>query len=134
MGRKEAARYLDVEPSTLDTQHQRAKTKGVRLPGVSKIETAARVGVDEDPAVVIWFANDAKLQYRWNGEEIVEETAAADDPRTVVESFGVGGERDRLAEYALESLAEYLNEYREDIDACRRDWPHVFEALTCCQA
>jgi hypothetical protein len=134
LGRKEAARYLDVEPSTLDTQHQRAKTKGVRLPEVSKIETAARVGADEDPAVVIWFANDAKLQYRWDGDEIVEETAAADDPHTVVQSFGVGGEREELSAYALESLGEYLNEYRGDIDACRSDWPHIFEALTCCQA
>lgn len=134
MGRTEAARYLGINPSTLDTQHQRAKQKDIRFPEVSKIETTARVGPDRDPAVVIWFANDAKLQYRWNGNEIVEETAAAHDPGSVVESIAVGGDREELAEYALESLAEYLDVYREEPDVLRSDWPHVFESVTCYQA
>ncbi|GGL55285.1 sigma factor-like helix-turn-helix DNA-binding protein [Halocalculus aciditolerans] len=125
---------LDKSEQTVYNQASRAKKKA-RLPEVSKIETHARVTPMEDEAVIIWFANQAKLQYRVREHEdgettVYEETAAADDPHTIVESFDVSIDADELRETALESLAEYINEYQDDPEACRRDCTHVFEALT----
>jgi len=100
------------------------------LPRVSKVESTARVTPDREPAVVLWFApGDRALRYHWSPDEgeILEETYY---DGVVHDSWGVGGSRDELAEYALESLAEYINHYREYPDDCRQDWPGVYELLT----
>ena len=55
-----------TEPDEIDT-----------LPRVSKIESTARVGEQQEPAVVIWFEpGDRALRYRWSdgAGEILEET------------------------------------------------------------
>ena len=108
-----------TEPNEVDT-----------LPRVSKIESTARVGEQQEPAVVIWFEpGDRALRYRWSdgAGEILEETY---HDGVVHDSFGVGGTRDELAEYALESLAEYVNVYRDEPGATANDWPHIYELLT----
>lgn len=123
--RWQVADRLDKSESTVDTLHQRAQKKAA-LPAVTKIDR------DWSESITIWFENDAQLRYRWDDEqeEIVEETFLANDPHSVYEEFGVGGEQDELAEYALESLAEYINEYQDDPEACRKDWTPVYGALT----
>lgn len=134
-GRKETAQWLDIEPSTVDTLLDRAEKKSPQLPSVTKVEYPDHNrpdGVVE--AATIWFENDAALMYRlYDDGTLREETYGADDPHSVLESFDVGGEDDNVAEFALESLAEYLQSYRAPED-CRRDWPHVFEAITLHQA
>ena len=100
------------------------------LPRVSKIEPHARVGEREEPAVELWFEpGDRALRYRWSdgADEILEETYR---DGVVHDSYGVGGARDELAEYALESLAEYVNVYRDEPGATANDWPHIYELLT----
>lgn len=98
------------------------------LPPITKIESIAFVGEERRPAVVIWFANDTALRYVWNDErgEIREQTYT---DGVVHDEWGVGGEKDELAEYALESVAEYINSYQNDPDACKMDWVHVYEML-----
>lgn len=97
------------------------------LPSVSKIETTARVGTERHPAVVIWFENNTALRYVWDAEqgEIVEQTY----DEVVHNEVSVGGSREELAEYALESLAEYINSYQDDPDACQLNWPHIYDML-----
>jgi len=138
-GRKETAQWLDISPSTVDTLLDRAEKKDPQLPAVTKVEYPDHNrpdGVVE--AATIWFGNGAALMYRLYDEDgrvtLREETYGADDPHSVLESFGVGGDGDSVAESALESLSEYLRSYRDDIEACRRDWPAVFEAITLHQA
>jgi hypothetical protein len=100
------------------------------LPRVSKIESTARVGEQQEPAVVIWFEpGDRALRYRWSdgAGEILEETY---HDGVVHDSYGVGGTRDKLAEYALKSLAEYVNVYRDEPSATANDLPHIYELLT----
>lgn len=123
--RAQVADRLGKEESTVDTLHQRAKKKAA-LPPVTKI------GKDYPTSITIWFENDAQLRYRWDDEreEIVEETFLANDPHSVYEELGVGGEQSELPEYALESLGEYINEYQNDPEACRKDWTPVYGALT----
>lgn len=96
------------------------------LPAITKIETTARVGPEERPAVVIWFENDTALRYVWVDGEIQEQTYVNG---VVHDSFKLGGERDQLAEYALESISEYVQSYRDDPAACEMDWPHIHEML-----
>jgi hypothetical protein len=100
------------------------------LPRVSKIEPHARVGEHEEPAVELWFEpGDRALRYRWSDDvgEILEESY---HDGVVHDSYAVGGERSDLAAFALESLAEYMNTYREQPDAAANDWPHIYELLT----
>ena len=98
------------------------------LPGITKIETTARVGERRLPAVVVWFSNDSALRYVWDEErdEIREQTYL---DGVVHEAFGVGGSREELAEYALEAVAEYINSYQNDPKACEMDWGHIYEML-----
>lgn len=96
------------------------------LPAITTIETTARVGEDKDPAVVIWFDNDTALRYRWDGGEICEETYV--DGATY-DSYPVGGSREELAAYALETISEYVSVYRDDPEVCEQDWPHIYEML-----
>lgn len=96
---------------------------------ISSIDTTARVGEDEDPAVEIWFGpGDRALRYRWSDDhdEIKEETYR---DGVVHDSLGLGGSRDELVEYALESIAEYVGHYRDNPHDLRRDWPHVADLL-----
>jgi hypothetical protein len=99
-----------------------------KLPDVTWVETLTRVGKDWRPAVEIWFANETALRYVWRDDvgEIEEQTYAGG---VVHDAFGLGGERDELAEYGLEALAEYLNVYRDDLEACKQDWPHIYDML-----
>jgi len=134
LGRQEAARRLDIEPSTLDTLVERAKGKNPQLPSISKVDYPDATKGREVAAARIWFENGAQLRYVKREHEdgtvaLSEETFGADDSHSVLESFGVGGADDGVASFALESISEYLQSYR-DPETCRRDWPHVFEALT----
>jgi hypothetical protein len=134
LGRQEAARWLDIEPSTLDTLVERAKDKDPQLPGISKVDYPDSTKDREVAAARIWFENGAQLRYVKREHEdgtvtLSEETFGADDPHSVLESFEVGGEGDDVVAFALESISEYLQSYR-DPETCRRDWPHVFEAIT----
>lgn len=107
-------------------QHNDAMT--AELPDIKKIETTARVGEDRHPAVVVWFENDSALRYVWSEErdEIREQTYL---DGVVHDEFGVGGSRDELAAYALESIAEYIGSYQDDPEACQKDWSHIYEML-----
>lgn len=131
--RSEVAEQLEKSESTVDTQHQNAKQKAA-LPAIDTVERKSprNTGVGEGEAYEIWFENGARLRYAWNEDrgEIVEATFAADDPQSVHERFDVGGSEDELAEFALESICEYTQSYRDDPEACRMDWSPVFEALT----
>jgi len=138
VGRGRAAVQLgDVSESTVDTLHQRAKNKA-RLPSIAMVQrvSASNTGSAEGKSYEVWFENDAMLRYVWNDEhgEIREETYRADDPRSTHESFGVGGSEDELGEYTLESIEEYTKNYRDDVAACKSDWTHIYEALTCYKA
>lgn len=130
--RSYTAETLQKSTSTVDNQHQAAKKK-VRMPEVAKIETHKRhVG---DRVVDIWFPNDARLRYRATDSDpdrdtILEETYRADAPDSVHESFDLAVDPDELHETALESVAMYINEYREDFEAFQFDWNNVFEAIT----
>lgn len=132
--RSETADQLDKSEGTVDTQYQTAKAKA-RLPEVSQIDLHTTVAAMEDKAVIIWFENGAKLQYRVHehdggGTSVYEETAAADNPDCIVESVQSAISAEGIRGAALESLAKYINKYRDDPDACRQDWPHIFEATT----
>lgn len=130
---KQIADILDMELGTVKSHCHRVDGKldeGVRiLPEISKIEYPARVGERKRPAVIIWFQNDTALRYVWYDEKgsILEETVYKG---IVHDSYDVGGDRDQLEEYALMTVAEYINEYRDNVDALRRDWPAVFEGIT----
>ena len=131
-GRAETAQLLDKDASTVDSLQQRYKQKEISLPSISKINTHERVGFNEDSAVVVYFENGAQLRYRADSDEgtVYEETIRADDPDSVYESMDVGIEATDMREAALESIAEYINVYQNDVDACVDDWPHVYESLT----
>lgn len=133
LSQKEIADHLDIELGTVKSYCNRIDTeKSFRLPGVSKIGTHAKVTADHDTAVVIWFENGAKLRYRadTSDKRVYEEVFKADDPYSVYETIGVAVDTDRLHEVALESLAEYINGYREMPERLRNKCPHLFEALT----
>ena len=112
-------------------QQRKIDKKGVALPHISKVETHARVTPEEDRAVIVWFENDAKLQYRVDEHEstVYEEVFRADDPHSVYESFDLMVEPEEVEEAALETISEYLD-IREEPETVRKDWSHVFEALT----
>lgn len=98
------------------------------LPEIKKIEYPTRVSPEEHPAVIIWFDNQTALRYVWLEEAgEIEEQAYVDG--CVHSAFKVGGEREELAEYALLSVSEYVNELREDPEACGFDWGHIYEML-----
>ena len=105
---------------------QQTDAEDVELPAISKIEYPTRVGEEQRPAVVIWFENDTALRYVWAGKGIEEQTYVDGVVQT---SFGVGGDRDDLSDYALTSVAEYENELHDDPEACKFDWGHVYEML-----
>lgn len=121
--RHETAERLEKSPSTIDTQYQRAKKKAA-LPHISKIDA------DWGECITLWFENDAQLRYRWDGEGIVEETFLANDPHSVYDSVGLGGEQDELSEFTLAAIEQYINTFRDDPEACRKDWTPVYEAIT----
>lgn len=131
--RQAAADRMGISKSTVDKHVHAAKQK-VRLPHIDEVVRVSprNTGTDEGRAYEIRFPNGALLRYVWNGEkgEIVESVNRADDPISTYRQFGVGGSEEELAEYALESISEYTRVYRDDWEACRKDWPHVFEALT----
>lgn len=127
--RGDTARELDKSASTVDELYRRAKDKA-KLPRISGIDTAARVGENEDRAVVIHFENGAKLQYRATDETVLEESFSALNPHGAPQSMDIGVFPEDLHEAALESVGEYLNSYEMDPEACRADWSNVFEAVT----
>lgn len=130
----EIARQLQKEPGTVKSHINRIDEKinnndARLLPEVSKIETTARVGEQERPSIIIWFDNDTALRYTWNTEtENIEEETYHNG--VVHDSYPISGDREQLHEYTLETLAEYINIYRDDFESLRNDWPHVFELLT----
>ena len=132
----EIADQLDMPKGTVKSHANRVDEKAAYLlPHVSKIEPRARVTPEEDRAVVIWFENGAKLQYRVDDRgDVYEETFRADDPDSVYEQAAVPVAADELEEAALETLAMYINDYRTDMDALRTDWTPVYEAVTCLPA
>lgn len=137
-GRQEAARRLDKEPSTVDTLLQRAMEKEPTLPAISEVRYPDTTNGVETEAATISFENGAMLRYALaehedGSIELREETVGANDPHSVLDSYVVGGEGDDVAEFALESISEYTRSYRNP-EACRKDWPSVFEALTLYQA
>lgn len=100
----------------------------VDLPRISKVEYPTRVGSEERRAAVIWFENDTALRYVWNEErgQIQEQTYLGG---VVYSSHDVGGSEAEIADYALLSVSEYINELREDPEACRFDWGHIYDML-----
>lgn len=99
------------------------------LPEIRKIDTTAR-SPDNEPQIVIWFEpGDRAVRYRWSEDwqQIMEETYL---DGVVHDSFEVGGKRSQLAEFSLESVAEYIQSYRQNPEAAERDWPHIYELLT----
>lgn len=133
LSRSDTAQRFNKSESTVDTQFQNAKEKA-QLPHIKEVVRISErnSGTDEGQAWEVRFENGALLRYVWNHEqdEIVESVNRADDPVSTYKQFGVGGSEDELAEYALESIAEYTQSYRDYPKACRDDWPPVFEALT----
>jgi DNA-binding CsgD family transcriptional regulator len=133
VSRSEAADQLDKSESTVDTQYQSAQKKA-QLPNIDTVKrvSATNTGYDEGAAYEIWFENESMLRYVWNEERghIFEDTIAADDPHSIHKSSDVRGSQDELAEYTLESIIEYTRSYRDEPEVCRKDWPHVFEAIT----
>lgn len=123
--RAETADRLGKSKSTVDSLVQRAKKKAA-LPAISKIDA------DWGQCITLWFENDAQLRYRWDDtrEEIVEETFLANDPHSVYDDVGVGGEQDDLSEFALAAIEQFINEFQDDPEACRMDWTSVYEAVT----
>lgn len=133
INRHDVADQLEISPSTVDSLFQRAKDKA-RLPYIERVQrqSATNTGYEEGVAYEIWFENEAMLRYVWNKEDgqIHEQTIRADDPHSIYEDFDVGGSEDEVAEYALESICEYTQSYRDDVSVCRTDWPHIYEAIT----
>lgn len=130
----EIAQILGLEVGTVKSYCARIDDKDISLPHISRVDSHARVTPEEDRAVVIWFDNGAKLRYRVRergdgGTTMYEEVFRADDPDSVYESFDVTVEPEDLEEAALETIAEYLA-MREEPETVRKDWSHVFEALT----
>lgn len=134
LSHSEIAQSLDLEVGTVKSYCARIDEKGVSLPHISKVETHARVGPEQDRAVIIWVENGAKIQYRARVEEdgettVHEEVFRADDPDSVYDSFDLALGVEEIEEAALETISEYLN-IREEPETVRKDWPHVFEATT----
>lgn len=131
--RGEAAAQLDISENTVDNHYSAAKEKA-RLPDIMDVnrQYANNTGLNEGSAYEIRFPNGAMLRYVWNTEqeEIREQTVSAADPHSIYEDMGVGGSEDELAEFALESICEYTQNYRDNFEACRKDWTPIFEALT----
>jgi len=106
-----------------------------QLPEITEIDANARVGPEEKPAVVIWFGGEGALRYVWNDVhpdidgEIREETYL---DGVVHDSYDIGVDVDRrhLSSFALETVSEYINTYRDGPEAMQRDWSHVHELLT----
>jgi len=99
------------------------------LPKVSSIDYPAHAGEEKNPAVIIWLEpGDRAIQYVWDdgAGEILEETYHGG---CVHDSLGVGGSREDLEEYALQTVAEYMD-LREDPNALESDWPHVYDLAT----
>jgi hypothetical protein len=98
------------------------------LPALTKVEHPSSVR-DDEPAVILWFGGERALRYVWDdaADEILEETYF---DGTVHDSYPVGGERGELADFALETVSEWVNGYADDPAALARDWPHVYELLT----
>lgn len=130
----EIADQLGHELGTVKSYCARIDNKSLELPHITRVKrvSSKNTGSEEGLAYEIWFANDAMVRYVWNEEqgEIFEEAVRADDPQSIHERYGVDGSEGELAEYAIETVDEYLASYREDPDVCRKDWPHVFEAIT----
>jgi len=98
------------------------------LPAISKVEYPTHVSPEKNPAVVVWFENETALRYVWDKErgEIEEQTYV---DGCVYSGHWVGGSREELEDYALMSVSEYINELREDPEACEYDWGHIYEML-----
>lgn len=137
LSRSEAADLMDVSPSTVDSHVQSAKPKA-KLPDIDVVKrvSARNTGFEEGRAYEIWFANGAMLRYVWNEDrdQIAETTTRADDPHSIWKQYPVGGTEDELAEYAIESIAEYTQNFRDDVEACRNDWDPIYEAIVCHRA
>ena len=130
LSHSEIADQLDIKTGTVASYCNRIdNNKTVRLPGISKIETTTRVSPEEYPAVVIWFDNGAKLRYVNQNGTVLKEVFKADDPDSVYESYDISVDPESMQEAALESIAEYINIYRDNLYATRADWPHVYESL-----
>ena len=106
-----------------------------QFPEITKIDTTARVGEHHRTAVVIWFGGEGALRYVWHDvhsgiEGEIQEQTYLDG--VVHDSYGVGIDVDRrhLSSFALETVAEYINSYRDNPEAMEKDWPHVHELLT----
>jgi len=98
------------------------------LPGIDNIEYPTRVSPEKNPAVVIWFENSTALRYVWDKErEEIEEQTYVDG--CVHSGHWVGGTREELEDYALMSVSAYINELRDDPEACKFDWGHIYEML-----
>jgi len=140
LSRSEVADFLDVGVETVRPQWDRIDSdEPVRLSPVIHIEPDARVRADAEKAAISWtsgvvftFGNGAKLQYRRSNieETVYEDVFRADDPKDVSHSTNLVADPEEYREIALESLAEYVNTYRTDVEALREDWPSVYEALT----
>ena len=132
--RAAVAEQLGISENTVDNHLAHAKEKA-KLPNIDSVDRvgASKTGDDEGVAWDIWWPNDARVRYVWNraAEEIHEQTYRADDPDTVHNSWGVGGSEDEVAEFALTTLQEFTQEWRDDLDACVFDMPDLFEAVTC---
>jgi len=98
------------------------------LPAISKIEYPTHVSPEKNPAVIIWFENSTALRYVWDGErgEIEEQTYMDGCVHT---AHWVGGSRDELTEFALMSVSKYVNDLRENSEACEFEWGHIYEML-----
>lgn len=126
MGRQEAADYLGRDPSTVDTQVQKARGI-VRLPGIEKVEYPTCVGEEERPAAVIWFENGAALRHVWHDDKgQIEEQTYRDG--SVHRRYDVGGSRDELAEFALTALQMFLD-FRDEPESCRQEWEAVYDVI-----
>lgn len=95
------------------------------LPDITRLETGAIV--DDQPAIEIEFGNEAELRYVWDGDTIREQTY---HDGVVHDERQVGGDRENLGDVALESLQQYINEFKHDPQWCKLEWPHVYELLT----
>lgn len=128
---RDIARELDKAEQTVSNQLTSAREKAA-LPPIERVDRHRQRVPGRGRGYTIAFANGAALRYEYDEERdtILEETMYAGDPDSVYESHSVGGEASAVPAYTLESIREYINTYREDVEACRRDWGPVFAALT----
>lgn len=108
-------------------------SNGVTDPANGDRVSARQTPDGEGRAWDIWFPNGARVRYVWDeiGEEIVEKTYLASDPDSAHNSWGVQGDEDELADYALETLQEFTQTWRDDPKACAVDMPDLFAAVVC---